>query len=60
MDMTMLGHLQAYHAAGATLDEFLQDHKIPQDLHGEAKTFWDDITEDRKANPGSTMMVPSD
>lgn len=60
MTVTMLGHLQAYQASGATLDEFLKDHAVPQEMHAEAKMFWDDIAADKAANPGLAMVVPSD
>jgi hypothetical protein len=60
MSMTQLGHLQAFYASGATFDEFITEHKIPEDMRAEAQVFWDDVAADSKANKGTTMLVPSD
>lgn len=54
------GRLQAYEAAGKTVEQFLIEQKIPSADQAEARELWADIEQTRKDHPDDTMMVPSD
>ena len=60
ISVTLMGTIQCYASYGTPFEKFIIDQGIPEDQQEECREFWDYIKAWLIANPGVTMLVPSD
>lgn len=58
--VSLMGTIQSYAGSGTPFEKFLIDQAVPLDQQGECRVQWDAIKAWMGANPGVTMLVPSD